>query len=345
MQCAKEPARGQMTIAADRIKPDHAVPDREYELMRRLPPFLELVAFEAVARHLSFTRAAAELCVTQSAVSHRVRRLEEHFGGQLIQRLNPGLALTEAGAALLPELAATLDVLARLGERPERRLRVAAGSALCTWWLAGRLSAFMAQRPGISVELVPVDSVDMPIPEVDVRILWVGPGEDEPSPTQTPLFNEHVFPVCSPRLLPNALPLRDAQALANLPLLHKATHASGEWTWHVWLERLGIDLGKRRGSELRFADMGLILSAAVNGAGVALARSLLVHDALHSGRLVVPIAGVEPMVSTKKHVARWRRDKAADPEIHAFVSWLVGEAAQTLERTNERVRLPCDDRP
>src|SRR5262245_46101662 len=126
--------------------------------MRRLPPFAELVAFEAVARHLSFTRAAAELCLTQSAVSHRVRRLEEHLGTQLIRRLNPGLALTDAGAALLPELASVLDRLEALQGRRERRLRVAAGSALCTWWLARRLPEFMSQRPGLSIELVPIEN-------------------------------------------------------------------------------------------------------------------------------------------------------------------------------------------
>ena len=125
--------------------------------MRRLPPIPEMVAFEAVARHLSFTQAAVELCITQSAVSHRVRRLEKYFGARLIQRLNPGLALTDAGAALLPELSALLDDFAQLGVRGERRLRVAAGSALCTWWLAGRLPLFMKERPGVTIELVPIE--------------------------------------------------------------------------------------------------------------------------------------------------------------------------------------------
>ena len=91
----------------------------------------------------SSAAAAAELCLTQSAISHRVRRLETHFGRRLIDRLNPGIKLTEAGTALLPEITTALDGLARLGRKPERRLRVAAGSALCTWWLASRLRSFM----------------------------------------------------------------------------------------------------------------------------------------------------------------------------------------------------------
>jgi LysR family glycine cleavage system transcriptional activator len=312
-------------------------------VMRPLPPFPELVAFEAVARHLSFTRAAAELCLTQSAVSHRVRRLEAHFGKRLIHRLNPGLKLTEAGAALLPEITAALDGLARLSRSPERRLRVAAGSALCTWWLAGRLPAFMARCPGLSVELTPLDSYSTPVPEVDVRILWVSEAEYSPGPTQAPLFAERVFPVCSPRLLPGGRPFADPRALGNLTLLHKATLASGEWSWNTWLDRLGIDARHRRGGQLRFADMGPILSAALDGAGVGLARSLLVHDALHAGRLTIPVLGFEPMTSEKKHVARWRRGRADDPDIAAFVGWMVEEAALSMEQTDDWLRSQLRD--
>jgi LysR family glycine cleavage system transcriptional activator len=122
-----------------------------------------------------------------------------------------------------------------------------------------------------------------------------------------------------------------------MTLLHKATHSMGEWSWQTWLDRLGVDVGKRNGGELRFAEMGLVLSAAVDGAGIALSRSLLVHDALCTGRLTIPI-NTEPMMSTKKHVARWRKDKAHDPDINAFVSWLVSEAATTLKNTDELIR-------
>ena len=324
-------ACGQMTNTARRMNWRHTL-SMYYLPMRRLPPFSELVAFEAVARHLSFTRAAAELCVTQSAVSHRVSRLEKYFGTKLINRLNPGIALTDAGVALLPELAATLDRLSRLGMRRERRLRVAAGNALCTWWLAGRLSSFMAQRPGVSIELLPVGNENVAVPEVDVRILWVKAGDLASNVPQATLGNEHVFPVCSPKLLPNGRPLRDTRALGSMKLLHKSAHGAGEWTWSVWFERLGLE-GKPRGGELRFADLSLVLSAAVDGSGLALARSLLAHDALRDGRLIVPAVGVEPLVSVKTHVARWRRDKADDPDINAFVTWMVSEAQATLADT------------
>lgn len=301
--------------------------------MRRLPPFDELVTFEAVARHLSVTRAAQELCITQSAASHRIRRLEEHFGFALIQRTNGGLALTEAGRGVLPDLMAALEHLSHLERREDRRLRVAAGSALCTWWLAGRLPAFMAQRPGVSVELAPVDSIHSPVPEVDVRILWLAADDDLSRPRQAPLFVETVFPVCSPRLLPEGRPLRDAQQLLQLPLLHKAGVATGEWSWSVWLDHLGVKEGALRRSVLSFADMSLVMSAAVDGAGVALTRSLLAHDMLAAGRLVPAVAGVRPMLSSKRHVARWPTSRASDPIVTAFIEWLVAQANVSLAAT------------
>lgn len=302
--------------------------------MRRLPPFAELVAFEAVARHLSFTLAAQELNLTQSAVSHRIRRLEQHFGTALLQRLNPGVALTAAGAALLPRLSGALDNLAQLGAHEGRRLRVAAGAPLCTWWLAGRLHAFMAARPGVSVELLPVGAGDEPMPQADVRILWVPPAEDGPRPRQARLGAEQVFPVCSPKILPHGRPLHDPAQLAALPLIHKMSSASGEWSWPVWLDRLGVAPGRAREAALqaalRVADMGLAMSAAGNGAGVALSRSLLAHDALADGRLVPAVADAQPLESVKKHVVRWSSARAQDADLQAFVEWLVAEAEQTL---------------
>jgi LysR family glycine cleavage system transcriptional activator len=304
------------------------------EAMRRLPPFAELVAFEAVARHLSFTRAAKELCITQSAVSHRVRRLEKHFGTVLIRRLNPGVTLTDAGAALLPELVQVLNGLEELGSRRERRLRVAAAGALCNWWLARRLASFMKQRPGLSIELLPIDNAATPLPHVDVRILWIADGEEGSRSTQVSLAKEHVMPVCAPQLLPNRRALDDRNALSGLPLLHKTAHGLGEWTWSVWFEHLGLGRYKRRGSELRFADMGLLLSTAIEGSGVALAPSMLVHDSLAEGRLAIPIANLETIASTKKHVVRWRRAANDDPDVQAFVAWLVAEANATVRDTD-----------
>lgn len=305
--------------------------------MRRLPPFAELVAFEAVARLLSFTRAAEELCITQSAVSHRIRRLEQHFGTALVKRLNPGLVLTPAGSALLPELVAALDGLSRLGQRRERRLRVTAASALCTWWLAERLPAFMRERPGVSVELVPVDTPQATVADVDVGIRWMPVDDSAQSERQMPLCTEQVFPVCSPHLLPEGRPLTQAQSLPSLSLLHKSAYPAGEWSWAFWLDRFELPAAAPAHSELRFADMGLLMSAAVGGAGVALTRSLLAFDALRSGRLVLPVAGVQPADCGKRHVARWPAAKSGDADVRAFVDWLVAQSAETVAATRRLI--------
>jgi LysR family transcriptional regulator, glycine cleavage system transcriptional activator len=323
-----------MTRGGDRITLLSAVSAARSIVMRRLPPLPELLAFECVARLLSFTRAAAELCITQSGVSHRVSRLEKYFGKQLIRRMNPGLALTDAGSALLPEVLAALSTLERLGGDRERRLRVAAASSLCTWWLARRLPTFMSLRPGLSIELVPIENDASSIPHVDVRILWVGKGDDTPGPTQMPLAEEQVFPVCSPNLLPKRMAVRDLTAIAGMTLLHKATHSSGEWSWENWFDRADITSRTARRAELRFSDSGLLLSAAIDGAGVALSRSLLAHDALRDGKLIVPVTALEPMTSSKKHVARWRRAKADDPDVNAFVHWLANESQMTADETD-----------
>jgi LysR family glycine cleavage system transcriptional activator len=306
--------------------------------MRRLPPFPELVAFEAVARHLSFTKAAEELCITQSAVSHRVRRLEQFLRVRLLHRSNPGLTLTSDGAALLPQLKSALDALEQLGRRRERRLRIAAASALCSCWLAGRLPRFMQQRPGVTLELVPMENDRTPIPEVDVRVLWVAPHEEPTVPTQLALATEQVFPVCSPSALRD---LQDrSSAFAALPLIHKTSHMTGEWSWSTWLARLNLGAERRQRGELRLGDLGLTLSAAINGAGIALSRSLLAHDALSDGRVVVPLNGIEPMESTRRHVVRWRRDRLGDPDIESFALWLAEEASCSVEAVRHRIQSP-----
>ncbi|MGE0723373.1 MAG: LysR substrate-binding domain-containing protein [Alphaproteobacteria bacterium] len=306
----------------------------------RLPPFPALVAFEAVARLGSFTRAAAELGLTQSAVSHRIGRLERHVGARLIERLNPGIALTAAGVAILPDLRRALDLLAALDRgaaAPARRpaLRIGVGSALATWWLARRLGRFVAERPAIPIELVPFENADEAArSDVDLRILWVGAGAARRTVTQRPLFREWVFPVCHPSLLPGGRPLRTAADLSSLPLIHKgpdeaprgrrADQEGAEWRWRTWLGRATAP------PALRFREVGAALAAAAEGGGVALGRTLLVHDAIVDGRLAPALPPTERMRSAKVHVARWPRAASDDRRVRAFVDWLAGEASATI---------------
>lgn len=299
--------------------------------MRRLPPFPALVAFEAVARHGSFTRAAAELHLTQSAVSHRIRVLEAHFSARLVDRLNPGLRLTPAGAALLPDVTAALDMLA--GVRPAvtgepRRLRLGVGSALATWWLARRLPAFAVAVPGVAIDLVPYASAEEAarLP-VDVTIRWVPTAEAVVTPTQQPLPQERVFPVCHPSLLPHGRPLASPEELRSLPLLHKGPGGEDappgpEWSWANWLD----PSRSPPRPAFRFRDVGQALAAAADGAGFALGRSLLVQDAIADGRLARALPADHDRASTKAHVIRWPAALGGDRDVHALVAWLTAAA-------------------
>jgi LysR family glycine cleavage system transcriptional activator len=301
-------------------------------MTRRLPPFGPLIAFDAVVRHRSFTRAADELGVTQSAVSHRVRRLEDFLGVQLLKRLNAGVELSDDGARLQGELATLLDGMASLEPSLRRRagqqtLRLGAGSSLAAWWLVRRLRTFRALHSEIEIDFVPVESEAAGEPPLDVRILWTTLAESRATSLQASLFRERVFPVCAPSILPRGQPLSDPAALLELPLIQKRHTPSGEWSWASWFQKLGLKRAEPRG--LVLGDMGLCLTAAVEGAGVAIGRSLLVADAISDGRLVPALATAPDVLSTKVHIARWSADLIGDRNTQVLVSWLAQAAEET----------------
>jgi LysR family glycine cleavage system transcriptional activator len=301
-------------------------------MTRRLPPFGPLIAFDAVARHRSFTRAADELGVTQSAVSHQVRRLEDFLGVRLLNRLNPGVELSDDGAKLQGELATLLDGIAglepSLRRRPGRQtLRLGAGSSLAAWWLVRRLRTFRALHSEIEIDFVPVESEAVGEPPLDVRILWTTLAGSHATSLQAPLFRERVFPVCAPSILPRDRPLSDPAALLDLPLIQKRHTPSGEWSWAYWFRKLRLKRAEPRG--LVLGDMGLCLTAAVEGAGVAIGRSLLVADAISDGRLVPALATAPDVLSTKVHIARWSPDLIGDRATQVLVSWLAQAAEET----------------
>ena len=307
--------------------------------MRSLPPFDALVAFDTALRHRSMTRAASELGMTQSAVSHRLRRLEAYVGAPLLHRSPAGLSATPAGSALATGLADLLDGLAELRTRCRavalpQGLRVGVGAALADYWLVRRLPGFAAAHPGMEVELTLVESELLPrAPDVDVQITWQPVATARATSTQRLLFQEQVFPVCHPDLLARGKPLRDPTALAKLPLLHKGQPGRGqgaEWSWPVWFERLGI-AGKARPG-LRFGTIATALAASLQGAGVVIARSLLVHDALKEGRLVRVLPASWDMPSSKAHIVRWPAALAGDARVRAFVAWVSREANATTAR-------------
>lgn len=306
------------------------------DLMRSLPPFDSLIAFEASARHRSMTLAATELGLTPSAVSHRLRKLESYLGAKLFnQRNGIGLSPTSAGAALLSEVAGMLDEMATLRARyravsQPALLKVGVGAALSHYWLVRRLPDFLKVHPEVSVELIAVESeVQARAADVDLQVLWLPKPVARASSTQRLLFRERVFPVAAPRLLPRARPLRTMRQLMDLPIIHKGRAGRGdgaEWSWSTWFERLGLEGEIPAG--IRFDTISLALAAAIEGAGVALGRSLLVHDALADRRLARVLSNEWDMPSSKVHVVRWPAALSGDRRVKLFTDWIAAESAR-----------------
>jgi LysR family transcriptional regulator, glycine cleavage system transcriptional activator len=303
--------------------------------MTKFPPFDTLVAFEVAARRFGMTQAAEELGLTQSAVSYRIKRLEAFMGTPLFARRGSGLELTPEGQALREALKDFLSLAGGLRARcvagtAVNRLRVGVGSALGDNWLVRRLPDFSRVHPSTSIELVIVENE---APErhldLDIRILWVPISETRATSTRRPLFREHVFPVCSPSLLPDGFTPGDASVLVALPLLHKRLNghpSPAEGSWESWFERLGLT--DPPNEAFWFTSIGPSVAAAIHGAGVALARTMVVQDALADGRLVRVLPPEHDQLSSKMHVVRWPGRLVGDPHVEAFASWLCARARE-----------------
>src|ERR1700677_4484440 len=217
----------------------------------RLPSLNGLRAFEAAARHLSFTVAAAELNVTQTAISHQIRRLEEELGIRLFVRKNRALALTPEARDYLPGIRAAFNDLRLATERllrkeKDRVLTISTLASLAAKWLLPRLSAFQEAHPGIDVRITTSTSlVDFQRDDVDAAIRY-GRGQ-WPGLRADWLMADQLFPVCSPALLTRNRPLRCREDLAHQTLLH--TSAGYGDDWRLWLTAAGLpaNISKQRG--------------------------------------------------------------------------------------------------
>lgn len=278
------------------------------------------------------TSAARELGLTQSAVSHRIRRLEDFMGRPLFERTGSTLRLTSSGTTLLSEVQEVLARSAQLRERcvaatAPSVLRIGAYGALADHWLVRRLKGFGDLHPDIVLEVALIEN-ETPerIAAADIRVGWVPAAEAKSTSTQMVINREQVFPVAAPRLLAEYGHLSPYEALASLPLLHKQAPGQGhEWNWDYWFERL--TLGSPAREQVRFSSIGPVISSAIEGTGLALARSMLVGDALQDGRLVRVLPPELSMPSTKVHVLRWPTWRVGDPRVRAFADWFRKEAA------------------
>jgi LysR family glycine cleavage system transcriptional activator len=288
----------------------------------RLPSLNGLRAFEAAARHLSFTNAAAELNVTQTAISHQIRRLEEELGIRLFVRQNRALALTPQAKDYLPGVRAAFNDLRlatdRLLRKDEHVLTVSTLASLAAKWLLPRLSAFQETHPGIDVRITTSTAlVDFKSGDVDAAIRY-GRG-DWPGLHADWLMADQLFPVCSPALLTGKHPLRCPEDLRDHVLLHTSNANSDDW--RLWLTAAGLPANISRQPGLTFDLILMTVQAALDGIGVAMGRTSYVEADIAKGRLVVPFKITLPANAGFYLVCP---EATADtPKLAAFRQWLL----------------------
>ncbi|WP_439372845.1 transcriptional regulator GcvA [Bradyrhizobium sp. PMVTL-01] len=289
----------------------------------RLPSLNGLRAFEAAARHLSFTLAASELNVTQTAISHQIRRLEEELGIRLFIRQNRALALTPEARDYLPGVRAAFNDLRLATDRLLRKdddkvLTVSTLASLAAKWLLPRLADFQEQHPGIDVRITTSTSlVDFQRDDVDAAIRY-GRGQ-WPGLRADWLMADELFPVCSPSLLRGEKPLRRPEDLRNHPLLHTSNANSDDW--RLWLTAAGLPANIAQHPGITFDMIFMTIQAAIDGIGVAMGRTSYVQDDIAKGRLVVPFKIALPADAGFYLVAPDGRRET--PKLTAFRQWLV----------------------
>lgn len=295
--------------------------------MKDLPPTASLRAFEVATRHATFTAASEELHVTQSAVSHQLRHLEELWQLKLFER-GKSLTLTPAGAALAPivrgffaDLEATL---AELREHKGRvRLKVSTTYSYALKWLLPRLPTLAQQHPDILVTLDTTDAlIKFASSDADVAIR-LGTG-NYPGLFTEFLFREHIFPVASPALLARFGSPRQPSELLRYPLL---TRDGSDLVprWEVWFEHVGLSISTLK-ENVRFADTNMTVDAALLGHGVALVRSGHVEAQIADGSLIRLFE--VPFPSPVAYYFVCPKGIEAKPHIAAFRQWLSEQASQ-----------------
>lgn len=298
--------------------------------MHRLLPTLDLVrGFDSAARHLSFTKAAAELFLTQSAVSRQIKTLEEQLGVALFQRRHRALVLTEAGRHFHQAAAEALRLLeesaVRIRGGSARRLTVSTTIGFASLWLIPRLNDFRALHPDIDIRIDANNRlIDLAREEVDVAIRYCTP--DLAPAGALRLFGEQVIVVCNPRVAREP-PLATPPDLARHQLLHyERRDGVAPWsTWEVWLEVQGV-AGLKPAGSLTFTVFDQLVQAAIDGQGVALAPTPLVRRLLAAGRLVAPLKAVTG--SARAYYLVVEGAAAARPHVRQFVDWMLAQARE-----------------
>lgn len=294
-------------------------------MLRRLPSLNALKAFEAAARHESFTKAADELAVTQGAVSHQVKALEAELGLRLFNRERQRLVITDAGRGYLEVVRDAFDRLAvgtnRLLQLQQTgALTVTTSPNFASKWLVHRLGRFIEAHPDINLRLsASPHHIDFASEDIDVAIRH---GEGQwPGLSVTRLCAEELFPVCSPKFLQGRNALRSPTDLGR----HTLLHVNDRRDWSKWLEAADMATADIERGPI-FSQASMAIDAAVDGQGIAIARTALAAWDLRAGRLVRPFA-----LALKVPYAYWivcPKSTADLPKISTFRNWLLAEAAQ-----------------
>lgn len=297
-------------------------------MANRLPPLNALRAFEASARQLSFTKAAEELFVTQAAISHQIKSLEDHLGLKLFMRKNRALLLTDEGQAYFLDIK---DIFSSLNDATERLLARGAKGAITVslqpsfaiQWLVPRLTAFNTLHPDIDVRIKAVDQPDGSLTQdVDVSIYY-GRGNWSNVNAQK-LHTEYLVPVCSPMLLSGKKNLYTIHDLQHHTLLHDTSRRD----WKRWFKQVGIN-GVNVNHGPIFSHSSMVLQAAIHGQGVALAHSVLAKPDIDSGRLVCPFNDV--LISKNAFYIVCRNSQLDIGKIASFRQWVLDTVAAENE--------------
>lgn len=303
----------------------------------KLPSLNGLKVFECAARHLSFTKAASELNVTQTAVSHQVRRLEDELGIRLFHRIKERVELTASGQAYLQGVSLAFDQLRFSTEQllegcNDTTLTISTLATFAAKWLLPRLGSFRLEHPEIDIRIsASTDLVDFVVGGADTAIRY-GNGEWKGVRADW-LMADEIFPVCSPKLLTGNRPLTSLDNLAYHTLLQVSGVTGNDWG--IWLEAVGLPAHVTGGARLTFDLALMAVQAAIDGYGVCIGRRAYVEDDLRAGRLVAPF---ERSVATDRAFYLVSpRDLANCTKVVALRNWLIDLTGRTEDRPIARV--------
>ena len=303
----------------------------------KLPSLNGLKVFECAARHMSFTKAATELNVTQTAVSHQIRRLENELGVRLFHRFKERLELTSFGQTYLQGVSLAFDQLRFSTEQllegcNNTTLNISTLATFAAKWLVPRLGSFRLEYPQIDIRVsASTDLVDFVVGGTDAAIRY-GSGEWKGLRTDW-LMADEIFPVFSPKLLTGSHPLTSLSNLAHHTLLQVSGVTSDDW--RIWLEAAGLPADLTGGARLTFDLALMAVQAAVDGHGVCIGRRAYVEDDLRAGRLIAPFG--KSVTTGRAFYLVSPPDLADCPKVVVLRNWLGELIANTEDGLTARV--------